>query len=94
MDLIELLQDVVAALRPLRRVLLQALHDERGECRRCVRAQLTYPCRCLGQLRREDALQALAWKRRLAGEEFIRHAAERVDVGAMIDGGVACSGAM
>ena len=95
MDLIELPQDIVGAVRPFRWIFLQTLHDDRGECRWRVGTEFTDRPRRLGQLRRDDALQALAREGRLPREAFVCHAAERVDVGAMIDpGGVsACRSA-
>jgi hypothetical protein len=77
--------DLGGGLRPCGRLLLETSHDQRGERGRHIRAHFLDRARSLREVRRQRPLRRASGERRLTGEELVRHTAERVDVGAMID---------
>jgi hypothetical protein len=82
-------EQLIGALRPRLRILGQALRDEVRQLRWRVDAQIGDRRRRLREMRREHLLRRPATERRRARKDLVRHAAERVDVGPMVDVGIA-----
>ena len=73
---------------PPGRFLGEQPHDDACESRRRVRARVRNRGRLLGDLRREQLLRRAGGEGRMPGEHFVADNAERVEVGAMIEGGI------
>ena len=80
----ELAQHLVGVRRTLRRILREAARDEPRERRRNVGPQLLDGARGLGHVRRHQLVRRQAMEGRMAGEQLVRHAAERVQIGAIV----------
>jgi hypothetical protein len=78
-------QNLLGALRAVRGILLEARHDERGERGRQRRPMIRDGHHRLGHVRGQHLVRREPRERRAAGNHFVRHRAERVDVGAVVD---------
>ena len=77
-------QHVSRTLRPVVRILLEALHHHRRELRRHVRATLEHVFRLLREVRDEELRRRTVAERRASRQQLVRHASERVEVRAVI----------
>jgi hypothetical protein len=86
LDLLERPQHVVRRLRAVGGVLLQQVHDQRGDRGGRGRPPPGDRLRRLGGVGGEELAGVAPVERRAAGEHLVEDNAERVQVGAVVDG--------
>ena len=86
---IKRVQEIACRLRAFGRILRQALGDQPRNRERHLGAELDHVLRCLLDVRRDELVRAQAGKGRPSRQHLECDTPERVDVGAMVDIGIA-----